>query len=207
MFTWSKGWCKTLVQLFTTDLKEKHSIEKCLECPALLKGKQSAMLIHVDDVLMCCDPQWLYNEFLPSLEGKYKVSFKVAKSVGDSVGFLKCKYILIEDGILVTPSTRHIKALVKKFQKYNDGHSARLAKTPCLPALFQKDESDLLDDANASAFRSLVGLALCISHDRWDVSFCVKSLASYLKQPTVLAWKALARLVGYVTSSQVCHCY
>jgi hypothetical protein len=57
MFTWSKGWCKTLVQLFTTDFKEKHFIEKCLECPALLKGKQSAMLIHVDDVLMCCDPR------------------------------------------------------------------------------------------------------------------------------------------------------
>ena len=53
----------------------------------------------------------------------------------------------------------------------------------------------------ASAFRSLVGLALYVSHDRWDVSFCVKSLASYLKQPTMLAWKALARLVGYVAST------
>lgn len=121
--------------------------------------------------------------------------------MGDSVDFLRRKYTLIEDGILVTPSTRHIKAVVAKFQKYNDGRSVRLAKTPCHPALFQKDESDSLDDAKASAFRSLIGLALYISHDRWDVSFCAKSLASYLKQPTVLAWKALARLVGYVAST------
>ena len=80
MFTWSKGWYKTLVQLFTTDLKEKYS-ETCMKWPALLKGKQSATLIHVGDVWMCCDPQWLDNEFLPSLAGKYKVSFKVAKRV------------------------------------------------------------------------------------------------------------------------------
>ncbi len=70
--------------------------------------------------------------------------------------------------------------------QYN-GRSARLSKTPHYPALFQQDESEMLSDEKASQFRSSVGLALYISHDRWDISFAVKSIAAYLKTLTILA--------------------
>ena len=84
--------------------------------------------------------------------------------------------------------------------QYN-GRSARLSKTPHYPAFFQQDELEMLSDEKASQFRSLVGLALYISHDRWGFSFAVKSPAANLKTPTMLAWKALPHVVGYVAST------
>ena len=192
----SKRW----FEFFTNGLEKNYHIEKCLECPALLRSKRCAMLMHVDDVFMCCDPEWLENEFLPSMQEQYKMTVSVCKHVGESVDFLKRKYTIMDEGIMETPSSRHVKSLVQKFMKYN-GRSARLSKTPHYPALFQQDESEMLSDEKASQFRSLVGLALYISHDRWDISFAVKSLAAYLKTPAMLAWKALSRVVGYVAST------
>ena len=187
---------------FTGYLKEFHKLEACVECPALLRGDHCMMLIHVDDVLMVCDPFWLKQQFLPDLQKRFRVSHQVAEKVGESVDFLKRKYSLTEYGIVVTPSARHVEDIIEKFEKYNNGRKARLAKSPNFPALFQeqKDVKEL-DDKKSSQFKSLVGSLLYVSHDRWDIAFAVKSLASFLKRPTVVAWSALAKIVGYLKVS------
>ena len=87
------------------------------------------------------------------------MTVSVCKHVGESVGFVKRKYSIMDEGIMVTPSSRHVKSLVQKFMEYN-GRSARLSKTPHYPALFQQDESEMLSEEKASQFRSLVSLAL-----------------------------------------------
>ena len=59
------------------------------------------MLTHVDDVFMCCDPEWLENEFFPSMQAQYKMSVSVCKRAGESVDFLKRKYAIMDEGFMV----------------------------------------------------------------------------------------------------------
>ena len=49
---------------FTQYLRNHHQLQTCVECPALLRGPRGVMLLHVDDVLMVCDDEWLTKTFL-----------------------------------------------------------------------------------------------------------------------------------------------
>ena len=42
------------------------------------------MLLHVDDILVVCDDDFLDNPLLKTLNLKYRVSAEVLRSVGDS---------------------------------------------------------------------------------------------------------------------------
>ena len=64
--------------------------------------------------------------------------------------------------------------------------------------LFADDTTDLLDEERAGIFRSLVGALLYVSHDRGDIQFAAKSLATDLSNPTTFFWAMLGRLVGYL---------
>ena len=47
------------------------------------------MLLHVDDILVVCDDDFLDNQLLKTLNLKNKVSAEVLRSVGDSLTFSK----------------------------------------------------------------------------------------------------------------------
>ena len=184
---------------FTQYLRNQHQLQTCVECPALLRGPRGVMLLHVDDVLMVCNDEWLTKTFLPDLKTNFKISLQVARKSGESVNFLKRQYVIVDEGITVVHSHRHVETLIEKFEKCNNGRRPRVSKTPYYPALFQETGvGELLEEQKAADFRSLVGLLLYISHDRWDLSFAVKSLASFLKTPTVASGKALSKIVGYL---------
>ena len=55
-----------------------------------------------------------------------------------------------------------------------------------------------MDINKAAAYRSIVGALLYISHERADIQYSTKSLASYLKSPTSHSWLQLGRLLGYL---------
>ena len=169
----------------------------CDVVPALLRGNHSSMLLHVDDCLMAADRKWMTEVFLPELRKKYKLTVKILDGVGSSIELLKKTYISLENGIEIVPAGRHVQILAKKFEEAN-GKPARVAKTPVLQQLFTTDDTPLLSAKYHEHFRSLVGLLMYISQDRWDIMFAVKSLACYLSSPTELAWRALARVVGYM---------
>jgi len=142
---------------------------------------------------------WLQEEFLPRPNESFKVSFQLAKKIGDKVEFLKRKYILVENGILVTPSAKNVNDVIEKFIKWNGGRRPRISKTPHCASLFQENSNPvMLDDEHSGYFRSLVGSLLYISLDRWDISFTIKTLASFLKSPTKSSWIALTKVIGYL---------
>ena len=68
--------------------------------------------------------------------------------------------------------------------------------------LNQVDSSPELAPADQARFRSGLGIALYLAHDRVDIQFCVKSLASYMKVPTVQAEKSLVQLVLYLAGTK-----
>ena len=59
--------------------------------PCLLKSPDNRclMLLHVDDILVVCDDDFLGNQLLKTLNLKNKVSAEVLRSVGDSLTFSK----------------------------------------------------------------------------------------------------------------------
>ena len=69
-----------------------------------------------------------------------------------------------------------------------------------IPFLLSK--ADLLSPTLAAEYRSLVGIAMYLAQERFDLQYATKTLASFLQQPTQSAWKALGRLVGYLRFSE-----
>ena len=90
-----------------------------------------------------------------------------------------------------------------RFAKAN-GKPAKLSKTPSAPSSSTTNVSSQqpLSDAMAAEYRSLVGLAMYVSQQRFDIQYTVKTLASSLKSPTTGAWFELGRLVGYLKQTE-----
>ena len=93
--------------------------------------------------------------------------------------------------------------LWERFEKVN-GKAAKMSKTPCsvTPNGSNSETAELLSEGMAAEFRSLVGVAMYISQQRFDVQFSVKTLASSLKQPTMSSWRELGKLIGYLKQSE-----
>ena len=192
---------------FVDVLKQKFDAKVCTEQPCVIKvdGK-AAMVLHVDDVLFMGDESWLRNVFLPELEKQFKVSStSVSREQGGSFEFLKRCHVIDPhySQITVYPEAKHVCAMYDRYAKAN-GKPPRLAKTPCAstnaPLSAELDEP--LTGSLAEEFRSLVGIAMYVSQERFDIQFATKTLASSLKDPTRRSWIDLGRLVGYMKFSE-----
>ena len=62
-------------------------------------------------------------------------------------------------------------------------------------------DSELLPKTLAAEYRSLVGTAMYVAQERYDLQYTTKTLASCLQNPTKAAWTLLGRLVGYLRFS------
>ena len=71
--------------------------------------------------------------------------------------------------------------------------------TPAASHVFSsRDASDPLEPSLVPIFRSILGAMLYVSHERCDIQFTTKCLASYLKAPIKNSWQYLGRLLGYL---------
>ena len=156
-------------------------------------------------LLFMGDEGWINSCFLPELEKRFKLSSTVvSRATGGTFEFLKryppFPWLML--GILrsqcILKQSMFVRCM-KKFAEAN-GRLAKLAKTPCSPGNPANDPKldELLPQKMAEVFRSLVGIAMYVSQERFDLQYATKTLASSLKQPTRRAWCDLARLVGYM---------
>ena len=195
---------------FTDALKRLLGATVCLEQPALVKcGNNAVLLLHVDDVLFYGNEQWISSVMIPALKSEFKMSCQyVPRRDGGSFEFLKRLHVF-EPGyasLKIFPERKHARALFERLSEIN-GRPPRISKTPSSAACAPHLDNTLHDADRAADFRSLVGLAMYLSQERYDLQHSVKSLASYLKEPTQGAWKTLERLVGYVKGTEdMCLC-
>ena len=178
---------------YTGYMKGEFNLETCLENPAVMRVPQGPMLLHADDELCLAPVDWLRETFIPKLQQRFEVSFEIACEVGDTFTFLKRKHTILEHGILVQTPEVYIHQMasilgIKHASKQN---------TPYTPELIKEDRTKPLCSADASKFRSALGVALYMSNDRIDVCFIVRVLAGFMANPTELAMRGLVRLVKY----------
>ena len=81
-------------------------------------------------------------------------------------------------------------------------HGRKEKQVPDHSLLCQVDTSEDLDEPRQAKFRSGLGIAMYLARDRVDIQFCVKTLASWMKSPTVQAEKALIQLILYLSGTR-----
>ena len=69
---------------------------------------------------------------------------------------------------------------------------------PCDSSIQLEDVSQTLKPADASNYRSVVGMALYLGRDRPDAIFAIKELAGKMGRPTLTSLQQSKKLVDYV---------
>ena len=188
---------------FSSFLITKLNLSPCLEQPALFKVPAEdgggALLMHVDDVLFVLDEKYLLNKFMPAIRETFKAAMEYAPRTGGSFSFLKRLHV-VEAGysqLQIYAENKHINQAYELYAKHSK--PPRVHATPAASHVFSsKDASDPLESSLIPIFRSILGAMLYISHERCDIQFTTKCLASYLKSPTKNSWQYLGRLLGYL---------
>ena len=189
---------------FLQRLRAHLATTVCPEQPCVLRCENHAvMILHVDDVLILGDEDWIQNVLLEKLQREFRLTYTLVKrrEGGELEEFLKRLHIIEPnyESITVCPEPKHSNSLIERFSQL-DGKLPKICHTPSTGAL--PLDSEPLDCDMASEYRSLVGMAMYLSQERYDLQYATKTLASSLKTPTKAAWLGLKHLVGYLRFSE-----
>ena len=194
---------------FIERLRAHMEISICPVQPCIIRcscnGRdEGALLLHVDDVLILGRECWISDVLIPSLQKEFKLTYTlVRRSSGGMLEFLKRMHVVEAnyDSITVYGEPKHAVALIERYTKL-EGRPPRVAYTPMSGTLpVPSSTSTLLSAELAAEYRSMVGIAMYMAQERYDLQFATKTLASCLKTPTKDAWMALGRLIGYLRFS------
>ena len=185
---------------FRKYISETLDCSWCIEQPCLAKrvagGISNCFLIHEDDLLFAGSRDFWEGKFLPAVTNKFNVNFSEIEGDGSSIHFLKRQLVKVKDSLLVVPGTTAGK-IIAYFEKFFG--FARSQKIPCDSSIQNDDKSQLLNENDSKAFRSVIGLYA--ARDRVDVMYCVKELSSFMSCPTVCALQKMRKLVGYLKAT------
>ena len=175
---------------FIERLRARMDITICPEQPCILKcGDKGCLLLRVDDVLILGDESWISDVLIPSCRRSSSSPTLWRKgALGACLKF--CGEL------------KHAYALIERYSNI-EGKPPRVAYTPIsdtLPA--PSSHSTLLSSKMAAEYRTMVGIAMYMAQERFELQYATKTLASCLKTPTQDAWVALGRLVGYLRYSE-----
>ena len=187
-------WYKSLTKFLSDHLQ----MEPLQLYPCLLKSPDNRclMLLHVDDILVACDEDFLDNKLLATLNSKYKVSAEVVRCLGDSLTFLKRRMVLASnEKILIFPHPKHFDRL---FEIVGVKKTWKAKNTPAHSHILECFESPDLPSSDASSYRSAVGILLYLSPDLVECQFVIRHLAQYMSRPSEKAWVELKHLVQYL---------
>ena len=181
---------------FMTDLLGQAGLENFGKEPTLFRAKghdECALVLHADDGILAATNA-TRKKIIKKLGEKVvvQVSDPLAE-VGESVEFLKRKYSLEDQGIVMFSGDKHLDGLVKAL-----GENIRARDTPVDQTVLEPDTSAALSEPNAKMFRECVGRLLYLSHTRPDVQFGTCALTSKMSSPTATALRHLTRVVGYL---------
>ena len=192
---------------YFSNLCQSVGMESYKGCPTIMKlvdGESRVYLsVHVDDVLLVGnekDLEWFKKEVASGLT--IKVDGPHAQGSGDIMFYLKKRITLLPEGILVQPNGTYIPKLINML-KISGRRKKGLPHHAVLETYNSEfPEQDVLTGEEASLFRSALGLILYFSHDRPDISFATKTLATWMSYPCMKAMAALKHLALYLSGTE-----
>ena len=175
--------------------------------PTIFKHKDDErkifITIHVDDIMVVSsqnDAEW-FLEQIKMLT--LKKDGPHDQGSNQKVFYLKKQITLMDDGILIQPSSTYIPkliALLKVSSRRSKGLPYHATLESYVPEL--EHPEDRLSPENCKLFRSGLGLVLYVAQDRPDIQFAVKVLSTYMTAPSVKAMSALKHLALYLDRTQ-----
>ena len=94
-------------------------------------------------------------------------------AVGDEIEFLKRRYIMTEEGVIMMSGRRHLEGLLAALGKVKD------RETPADASFLEPDNSEELTAAQKKVYQESVGRLLYLAHTRADLQFSVSVLATF----------------------------
>ena len=82
----AKAWFDFFTEYLTEELSG--------ECPCLGRNETGILLIHVDDLILTGDSQYINEIFLLKIQGNFDTSVSKIERLGDEFNFLRRKYNL-----------------------------------------------------------------------------------------------------------------
>ena len=190
----SQWWYEDLTSVLCAELQMKQ----CEEYPNLLcnDDRTCMVLLHVDDMLVCGKKDYVLNKFVSTLQKHYKISASYLQDVGDELTFLKRTHRLLADGRLaIAPHPRHIEQLMKLT---GIKATSRPKRVPGHAAIDEADDSEKLDDVEASEYRSGVGILLYLAIDLPHAQHAIRHLSTGMSSPTKQLKDILRHLVSFL---------
>jgi len=189
-------------QDLTNLLKQQLSMSAHAPYPCVLKTADNTcfVLIHVDDILVVGQRDYVLNQFVPCLENKYEISTRVIAKPGDELHFLKRRMTLLSDSRLLIQT--HHKHVQQMCDVLGLNKALQRKKSPGHAEMDQCDLSGEISPEEAKAFRTCAGVLLYLAADLPHCQHVVRHLATYSTQPTVRSMLVLKHLVGYLAAHE-----
>ena len=153
----AKCWCWH----FRVFLALTFNMEWCPEQPCLCKNSECALMIHVDDVVLCGSTKYWNEVFLKKLGEKYTFNATALGDVGSSISLLKRKLVRLPHGLALVPGTDVNKAIQLFEQSFGRANAIQM-----------EDLSSPLSDEEAFHYRSVVGMLLYLARGQTRFAFC-----------------------------------
>ena len=194
---------------FSGYLRDSCSTEQMPQMPSVLKfpQQQGGALLHVDDML-AAGVKSVLEDCCSQLRKKYKISVQWVNEVNDELTFLKKRHLLISDGELcIQVHGKHLDRLLELTCLDKAKLRSRQAPMPTGTLPTESENDPLLSDAEASVYRSCVGILLYLQADMTAAQYAIRHLASSMSKPTKGSWSLLRHLVAYLQQHHGhCHC-
>lgn len=115
--------------------------------------------------------------------------------------FLKRKYTLTAEGLAVRPGG-YAANVVKTFEdQFGPVQKQRLPATADMQDLGGSSTVSS-QEAEASVYRSVVGMGIYLAQERCDIAFTFKELASKMAGPTEISIQKMRKLLGYLKDTE-----
>ena len=164
--------------------------------PTLFKLDGLLISVHVDDLIMLGSPE-ASSKFLQFLQEEQKWKLDIEgpfHQIGDEFVYLKRKYSICHDGVVIRPDQKHIEELARM----TGVETKKPKKVPCSTSISELDTSAEMNAQEATDFRSCVGKLLYIAGERPDCQYGIHCLARKMAKPTWNAWKHVQQMASYL---------
>lgn len=199
----SQWWYESITSLLCQEL----DMTQCGCYPNLLGTKDGActILLHVDDMLVCAKDSFIDNRLIPMLEKHHKISSAFIRNVGDEMAFLKRSHRLVsENKMVISSHPRHVEQLLKLM---GAKPTSRPKRVPGQPLMDEEDNTEELNNQEASQYRSCVGILLYLANDLPHCQHCIRHLSAGMSKPTKRLKDILRHLVSFLYGTRdICLC-
>ena len=165
----------------------------------LMIHKVIYITVHVDDVFMVGDEGALkqFVDFL-KMKKRWSIEEKGPFLMGERFSYLKRDFTLYRSWCDIRCDYKQYESLSKEMDLFKKAYR----KTPLEQNHSKRDESEELQGAEITRYRSVVGRLMYLAGERPDAQFAIQNLARFMARPTKQAWNKAWHVCSYLQGTE-----